>query len=457
MSARVLVVDDIELNARYLEILLCRDYYDVVHATSGPGALEILSDTSIDIVLLDVMMPGMDGFEVCRQIKSTPGTTHVPVVMVTTLGAPEDRVTGLQAGADDFLTKPVNEVALMARVRSLVRLKHLTDEIRLRAETSAELGVDQGSMTISDGDALDGNILIAEEPGFSLDLLQKTLAPDHRLTVVTNGDQVAATAGDGGFDLAILSFDLPDTDGLALCGQLRSMARTRQMPILIMVEGFQEEMLIKGLDIGVNDYLMRPIEPNELSARVRTQIKRTRYAQRLRDSYQKSIALAITDPLTGLYNRRYLSSHLKKEIESAGKSEKPLSLAMMDVDFFKEVNDTHGHDVGDEVLTQVADRITKNLRGIDLACRFGGEEFVIVMPDTEGAFAYQVVDRLRRQMADDPFVVSTDEGVLHLTASFGVTQLGGGGDNGDDMLKRADTALYEAKDNGRNRVVPLLA
>lgn len=457
MSARVLVVDDIELNARYLEILLRRDYYDVVHATSGPGALEILSDTSIDIVLLDVMMPEMDGFEVCRQIKSTPSTTHVPVVMVTTLGAPEDRVTGLQAGADDFLTKPVNDVALMARVRSLVRLKHLTDEIRLRAETSAELGVDQGSMTISDGDALDGNILIAEEPGFSLELLQKTLAPDHRLTVVTNGDQVAATAGDGGFDLAILSFDLPDTDGLGLCGQLRSMARTRQMPILIMVEGFQEQILIKGLDIGVNDYLMRPIEPNELSARIRTQIKRTRYAQRLRDSYRKSIELAITDPLTGLYNRRYLSSHLKKEIESAGKSEKPLSLAMMDVDFFKEVNDTHGHDVGDEVLTQIADRITKNLRGIDLACRVGGEEFVIVMPDTEGAFAYQVVDRLRRQMADDPFVVSTDEGILHLTASFGVTQFGGDGDNGDDMLKRADSALYEAKDNGRNRVVPLHA
>ena len=141
MTARVLVVDDVPANVKLLEARLSAEYFDVSTAMSGAEALAICAKAECDIVLLDVMMPDMDGFEVCRRLKSNPATHHIPVVMVTALDHPSDRVRGLDAGADDFLTKPVSDVALIARVRSLARLKMMTDELRMRALTSKEIGI----------------------------------------------------------------------------------------------------------------------------------------------------------------------------------------------------------------------------------------------------------------------------------------------------------------------------
>ncbi|MEO9790183.1 MAG: response regulator, partial [Aurantimonas coralicida] len=139
MTARILIVDDLEINLRVLEARLTAEYYDVVTATSGAAALEICRNQSIDLVLLDVMMPEMDGFEVCRLMKNDPEMMHLPIVLITALDQPSDRVAGLEAGADDFLTKPVRDLPLFSRVRSLTRLKLTTDELRRRAETAASL------------------------------------------------------------------------------------------------------------------------------------------------------------------------------------------------------------------------------------------------------------------------------------------------------------------------------
>src|SRR6187455_2140065 len=141
MTARILVVDDVPANVKLLEARLTAEYFDVTTAMSGAEALSICERAQCDIVLLDVMMPDMDGFEVCRRLKSNPATHHIPVVMVTALDQPSDRLRGLEAGADDFLTKPVSDVALVARVRSLARLKMMTDELRMRAITSKEIGI----------------------------------------------------------------------------------------------------------------------------------------------------------------------------------------------------------------------------------------------------------------------------------------------------------------------------
>ncbi|MEQ1771835.1 MAG: response regulator, partial [Devosia sp.] len=142
MTARVLIVDDIPTNVRLLEARLTAEYFDVRTASSGPEALDLCLKGDIDIVLLDVMMPGMDGFETCRRLKSSTATMHVPVLMITALDQPSDRVKGLEAGADDFLTKPVDDIQLMARVKSLVRLKALTDELRARAQTGEEIAME---------------------------------------------------------------------------------------------------------------------------------------------------------------------------------------------------------------------------------------------------------------------------------------------------------------------------
>src|SRR3989440_4766581 len=163
MTARILVVDDIAANVKLLEARLTAEYFDVATAMSGTDALSICERAECDVVLLDVMMPDIDGFEVCRRLKTAVSTQHIPVVIVTALDQPSDRVRGLEAGADDFLTKPVSDVELIARVRSLVRLKMVTDELRMRAMTSKEIGL-QDPVPDTLGEAgRNGKILIVDD------------------------------------------------------------------------------------------------------------------------------------------------------------------------------------------------------------------------------------------------------------------------------------------------------
>ncbi len=452
MPARVLVVDDILPNVKVLEAKLSAEYFDVLTAMSGREALDSMAQDPPDIVLLDVMMPGMDGVEVCRIIKGDPTLSHIPVVMVTALSDPSDRVRGLEAGADDFLTKPVNDVALFARVRSLVRLKMMMDEFRLREQTSSEFGVfgDEGGVLQLETDG--AKILVVDDSAADGRVIQSTLEGKHNVTVVIEPARALEAARIGDYDLIIVSLLLRESDGLRLCSSLRTMEETRQSSLLVLIEDTQVEQLAKALDIGVNDYLMKPIDRNELMARALTQIRRKRYQDKLRENYQMSMAMAVTDVLTGLHNRRYMESHLGNLVRRAVEGARPVALVIMDIDHFKLVNDTHGHDVGDEVLKQFSERIQQNVRGIDLAARYGGEEFIIVMPDTDLTVAQTVAERLRKFIADVPFKVTTDDGELVVTVSLGVT-VSGTADSPETMIKRADDALYQAKHEGRNRVV----
>jgi two-component system cell cycle response regulator len=186
---------------------------------------------------------------------------------------------------------------------------------------------------------------------------------------------------------------------------------------------------------------------------VRTQLRKKRYADRLRHNVQLSLEMAITDQLTGLHNRRYMARHLDTLLASAQKNERPLTFVIMDIDFFKQVNDTYGHDIGDEVLKEFASRIAANVRGIDLACRYGGEEFVVAMPDTDMAFACNISERLRQSIETTPVKISRAPGQLNITISIGIAQCEGVEDTAEKLLHRADQALYRAKRTGRNKVV----
>jgi two-component system cell cycle response regulator len=454
MTARVLVVDDILANVRLLEAKLAAEYFEVVTAMNGADALEAVQRTRPDIVLLDVMMPGIDGIEVCRRIKGNPATQHIPVIMVTALDQPEDRVRGLEAGADDFLTKPVNDVALFCRVKGLVRLKMLTDE--LRARTGADpLGLAPGEPAF---DAAPGRILVVDNRAAPAERIRNLLTPKHEVTLVLDPQQAfeAFGAAQGGFDLIIVNLDLEGADGLRICSQLKSVETTRQTPVLILVDPEDHQRLLRALDMGVNDYLIRPIDRQELLARVATQIRRHRYTEQLRLTVRASMEMAVTDALTGLYNRRYLETQLSQLIEQSVDRGKVLSLLTLDIDFFKSVNDTYGHDAGDRVLQEVAGRIRGSVRSVDLACRTGGEEFVVVLPGADLSIAEKVGERIRKAIASKPFLLGPGSH-LTVTASLGVSSLGSAQDTVEDLLKRADRALYRAKREGRNRVVPAAA
>jgi len=338
-------------------------------------------------------------------------------------------------------------------VRSLSRLKLMTDELRMRALTSREIGIqDPDHQALAEG-GQSGRILIIDDRKSTAERLHNMLSTQHHVEVELNPSEAVFHAADGNFDLIIVSLGLENYDALRLCSQLRSLERTRNVPVLAICESEDNARMIRGLEIGVNDYLMRPIDSNELHARARTQIKKKRYADRLRDNVQQSIEMAITDGLTGLYNRRYMESHLGSLLEQAGARGKPLTIMVLDIDFFKSINDTYGHDAGDDVLREFAVRIRKSIRGIDLACRLGGEEFVIVMPETDMAVATIVAERLRRRIASEPFAISQGAQAIDVTISIGIATLDTADDTASTILKRADQALYRAKRDGRNRVV----
>jgi two-component system cell cycle response regulator len=451
MTARVLVVDDLVANTRLLEARLVAEYFDVVTATSGPAALAICASEQCDIVLLDVLMPGMDGFEVCRRLKADPRTALIPVVMITALDEPSDRVAGLEAGADDFLAKPVNDVALITRVKSLVRLKLLTDELMMRVSTSAELGLDDAFDPASLGGE-GGKVLVVDDAPATVDRIRQTLSPIHVVDHEPDPEEALFRAAEGDYDIVIVSLNLKRMDGLRLCSQMRSLDRTRMLPILVVVDPEDNVRLLRGLDLGVNDYLVRPIDRNEMLARVKTQVRRKRFSDRLRDSVQLTMEMAVTDGLTGLHNRRYLERHLATLVRQSVARQSPLSVLVLDVDRFKAINDGFGHDAGDGVLREVSRRLRKAVRGIDLACRLGGEEFVVAMPDTDAALAMVVGERLRQRIAEDPFRIPNGEQTVAVTVSIGMSTLIPSEDTPETLLKRADEALYRAKRDGRNRV-----
>ena len=451
MTARVLVVDDVLANVKLLEARLTAEYFDVLTASNGPDALQICENGQVDIVLLDVMMPGMDGFEVCRRLKAKSATAHIPVVMVTALDQPADRVRGLQVGADDFLAKPVDEIALIARVRSLARLKVVVDELRARAATAISLGMPDPQVLGTGDKVRGGRLLIVEDRASSSERLMAALTPAHEVEIETNPQEAIFKGAEGKYDLFIVSLGLRDFDGLRLCSQLRSLERTRQLPLLLLADLEDRTRILRGLDLGVNDYLTRPVDRAELLARVATQLRRKRYADSLRENVTASLEMAVVDPLTGLHNRRYLELHLASMMDAAAGRGRPCALMILDIDHFKAVNDSYGHAAGDEVLKGFSLRVKRVIRTVDLMCRLGGEEFVIVMPDTSHMVAMKIAERVRAAVEGEFFGIDNGGRSIPVTVSIGLAERGQEA-NPENLFRRADTALYNAKNAGRNRV-----
>jgi len=450
MTARILVVDDVEANVRLLEAKLSAEYYEVLTAADGPTALVKATEEQPDIVLLDVMMPGMDGFEVCRRLKEGALTRHIPVVLVTALDGRQDRISGLEAGADEFLTKPLDDLFLFSRVKSLTRLKLVIDELRQREASGRRLGVIEGAGARLG--ATGARVLIVDDQERQAQRIANELSIEHRPLIETEPEKALLTAR-GPVDLLIVNAAAKTFDGLRLAAQVRSDEASRNLPILAVVDVDDRQRVVKALEIGVNDILARPVDPQELAARVRTQIKRKRYTDFLRNNLDHSLELAVTDQLTGLHNRRYMFGQLKALVERATRGGDAVSALLIDLDHFKQVNDGFGHDVGDEVLREFAVRLATNVRAIDLPCRYGGEEFCVIMPDTKLEDAQRIAERIRLHVGGAPFRVSGGRESLTATISVGVAATMGEGDTPDALLKRADAALYEAKAQGRNRVI----
>ena len=447
MTARILIVDDIASNAYVLTSRMESEYYDTRTASDGAEAIALATAWQPDLVLLDVMMPGIDGYESCRRLKSDARTRHIPVIMVTSLSAAADRLRGLDCGADDFLTKPLEFDILLARVKSLIRLKRLLDEWRARSETARSLGSALGDVAMR----IDGaRALIIDDWDKGADAISAALLLEgiasHRVRLE---DEALAVGAAEPFDLVVVSLSIGVADPLRLASRIRAADAMRDVPLLLIADRDQRQLVLRAFDLGASDWLLRPIDRHELRLRARNQIRRKFYQDGLRGDVDHAVHLAFIDPLTGIYNRRYLLGHLESLL--ASRSTPPLAVLMIDLDFFKNINDRFGHDAGDRALGLVAGLLRDQARAFDLVARFGGEEFVIIMPGTTEVEAASAADRLRESIGVLPFRPIEDE-VYQITASIGITVAAAAGGSVPELLQRADQALYRAKHAGRNCV-----
>jgi two-component system cell cycle response regulator len=331
----------------------------------------------------------------------------------------------------------------------------MMEELRLREEICGRLGNSDTAASIED--LAPARMLLLDEQGFAASRIVDTLAPIAASVVRAGSCAEAQSLLDENIELIIASLSMPDGDPLRLVAQWRANESYRQLPILLMAEETELTRLAKGLDLGANDYLIRPVERNELLARARTQVRRKRLQDRLRENHRRSLSLALTDELTGLYNRRYVLAHLNELLARGGKDDEQIAVLMLDIDHFKSVNDNYGHPAGDDILRELAARLLRQVRSVDLVARLGGEEFVAVMPETNLMDATAVAERLRVAVNAEPFTVKASGERLPVTISIGVAATDDADEGIDALLKRADDGLYAAKNGGRNRVVSVSA
>lgn len=252
-------------------------------------------------------------------------------------------------------------------------------------------------------------------------------------------------------DVILCDLDMPGMDGFKFLSMIKTRKELQDIPVILVTGVNDQESKIRGLERGASDYLTKPYDPAELIARVKVQLKIKTLQDSLKKSNQALMELSNTDPLTHLSNRRFLMKTLEKELQRCERSQKPMALIMVDVDHFKPVNDTYGHQQGDVVLQTLADQMKAHLRDYDLAARFGGEEFALVLPETALTEAVQVAERLR--IAISELRIPADHNEIRLTISLGVaTYPHPKVRTVDNLILEADRALYNAKERGRNRV-----
>jgi len=462
MARRILIVDDIPSNRIVLKVKLASACYETVQAGDGASALQIAREMPPDLILLDVMLPDMPGTEVCRRLKADPQTADIPVVMVTALREDEARREALRAGADDFLSKPLYESILLARIRSLLRARDTARELRLREGTSRALGLAEAATPfVLAPQPADARIALVAPHTDTAGRWRDALAP-HLAGSMTVLAHDAVLADDSTrFDLYVVAADLARRgDGLRLMSELRSRPASRHAAICIVLGADAGETGAMALDLGASELLLPEFDPLETAMRLTAQIRRKRQGDRLRDGVRDGLELAVTDPLTGLFNRRYAIPHLARTLSEAALQGRSCAVVLLDLDEFKAVNDRHGHRAGDAVLAEAARRMRAALRPSDLLARIGGDEFLALITDTDAETVNRLARRLCEAVGEAPVVLPDAGGPVKVTVSAGLALCSAGAvaASGSDMtraerlIEAADRALLAVKASGRDRL-----
>lgn len=455
MSARILIVDDIAANRIVQQARLAAAFYQTMLAADGTACLKVAQRERPDLVLLDLGLPDISGLEVLQRLRRNPACRDIPVIALTSSGGAAERLAAFAAGADDVMDQPANERVLLARLRNLLRLKAESDFPA--PEALALPGLAEASV----GFEPQGTIALVTPQHMQSEGLRDALAGQlrDRLVVLSRREALAELSVGRGCGAVPEVFVLQD-DGrnpsstLRLLSELKSHQATRHAAVCVVGPAGAGDEAAMAFDLGADDAVGPGVTAEELVLRTRGLLRRKRHFDQLRARMQDGLRLAMRDPMTGLYNRRFAVPQLASVADRARAEGSPFAVMVMDLDRFKQVNDIYGHAAGDQVLVEVAHRLTVNLRDTDILARIGGEEFLAILPRTGMATARRVAERLCQVMDDEPIRIGSGE-ELRVTVSIGVAVAGTAGEGSfgvEGLVEQADIALLESKGAGRNQV-----
>lgn len=458
MAGDILIVDSVATNRIVLKVKLLAAQYRVRPCASIDEARSEIVGNAPDLIILDTVCDPQAAYAFFKDLKADPATSVIPIVATGGFADPMARVRALDAGADDVMAKPFTDSILQARIRSLLRARDARAELQMREGTRQALGFAEAATTFR-GPL---NVIYSGVcPAYAqdVDAACAKITPV-QISKVAPQDIFSRTVTGGHADLILLDFgeDLVDETALfRLLSEMRSRIGFREAAVLVILPQGSAKSAAMALDLGANDVVFSTVLPEELAKRAEALIRNKQESDALRRTVESGLEAAITDPLTGLYNRRYALPHLNRLAEQSIKTGRQFAIMALDLDHFKRVNDVYGHAAGDEVLKAVADRLRGNLRAVDLLARIGGEEFLIAIPESDVVHARTAAERLCNLIGDTPFFVGEHRQEVHLTVSVGVSlssDIAGIdlGANLESLVNAADTALYAAKTAGRNTV-----
>ena len=452
-EARILIVDDEPMNVKLLTAQLEGNNYEIIQAYGGKQAVDKAFARQPDLILMDVMMPDLDGFAATSKLKNDPQTRSIPIILITALSGTDDKIQGLEIGAEEFLNKPVSKTELNARVKSMLRLRQYQEQLIIRSQSEAVFSESSDRPFVSEEEHVLPKILLVEDDQKDVKLIENYLA-DQPYEVITayDGEEALALALKENIDLILLDILLPGSDGFEICNRLKQMDETKNIQIVLVTSLSDLESRIKGVEMGADDFLVKPINNRELLVRIGALLKKKVYMDQLRAQYETAMDSAIKDGLTGLYNHAYFKRFLEIEVKRAIRQTYSTALIMMDLDDFKELNDRLGHLAGDVILRESAKIIKSSTREIDLAVRYGGEEFAIVLPYAGKNSALSVAERIRSSIESHRFTLAGVPDPEHMTISIGIATCPEDALSIEALIQKADTMLYQAKKNGKNQI-----
>jgi two-component system cell cycle response regulator len=394
-KSKILIVDDEPLNVKLFAAALNSDGYEIIRAFNGEQALKKVDEELPDLVLLDIMMPDIDGFEVTRRLKGNFETRDIPIILITASDAADYKAIGHEAGADEFLNKPIQAIELKSRVKSLIHTKKYQDKLALQSQAE----IDKICFRKEDAFCSENeksSVLLVDEDMNDAKIIKMYLHGQPYQVIVENTFKRAVDiSNQRQVDLILLDVNPGKEEGFEACGRLKEREQTANTQILVMSSSEFLKDHQKQFELWSDDFLIKPINVHELRLRVKALLKKKTYLDTLYTGTEGSVRSAIADSLSGLANYSYFKFFLEHEIRRSIRDGTPVALLMMEIADFKYYPNDLGHPAGEKLLKELGTLIKENIRDIDLGARCKEKQFAVVLANTDGNGAHIVGERLK--------------------------------------------------------------